>query len=602
MRLCFISTTRGSPFMTELLEAISIEVEAAGHTVELAFDRFPEQVGDEEVYVHIPHELEAWGSPHGGPNRRQRERTIALCTENVGTEWFEATCRLLPKSATSVSINRASAAAVRRHGMSCEHIQLGYSSLWDSWHGETRLARPIDVLYLGAADPRRDPLVAGWGRELWGRECQLLVPPLEQRVAPRPDFLRGAEKYERLRASSLLLNLHRTTSAAAEWMRLLEAICNGCVVISEPCLDNEPLLPGEHFLVADAQAIAPLANRLLDEPERLSTLREAAYAFVREQLPMRTGAERLIDIAAELASPTGLRQSAQRSHDATEDLESERKPMPSLTPNPPSPAPADDLRGATAMSAAGRLRLRWERTYRTPAFASASPRVTVTVIVEAPDDDALETFASVAASRYEDLELLILDATANGRCSASIRSFLAAHPTLPGALVRKRDFRSPGRLRNVLARRARGEYLLALDSGEEIYPTTVERLLRALEADPDATFSYPMLVALDGEEPRELLSPLPWEPWRLGDGTWADTMMLIRTARLRALGGYATDPRLAGWEDLYLLCRCAQEGDRGVLVPQVLGSRPNVAERNLDAGWSLMSDCFPEQLGSALAA
>jgi hypothetical protein len=280
MRFCFVSTSRGSPFMTELLSAVSAATASAGHTVDFAFDEFP-PLEDRDVYVVIPHEFRAWGNPRGFPDPGQRARTIALCTENPGTEWFEATHQLVPQFAAAMSINRASTAELRQLGIPCEHLQLGYTSLWDSWLGDPSAERQIDVLYLGAADPRRDPLLGGCGRHLWRRDCQFLVPPLEPRRRPRLDYVSGAEKYERLRSARILLNLHRTTSAALEWMRFLEAICNGCVVVSEPCLDSEPLIAGEHFVAARADSIALVADRLLDDPEELRRLREAAYDFVR---------------------------------------------------------------------------------------------------------------------------------------------------------------------------------------------------------------------------------------------------------------------------------------------------------------------------------
>jgi hypothetical protein len=109
MRFCFVSTSRGSRFMTELLGAISEATAAAGHTTELVLDRLP-PLRDDLLYVVIPHELRAWGDPQGFPDARQCARTIALCTENPGTEWFEQTCELAPRFAAAVSINRSSAA------------------------------------------------------------------------------------------------------------------------------------------------------------------------------------------------------------------------------------------------------------------------------------------------------------------------------------------------------------------------------------------------------------------------------------------------------------------------------------------------------------
>jgi glycosyltransferase involved in cell wall biosynthesis len=304
MRFCFVSTRRGSLFMTELLVALSDACAEAGHRVELAFDAFPPLDRPDTVYVAIPHELHAHGDPAGLPDARQRAHTIALCTENPGTPWFDQTLELVTElSATAVSINRSSAAALERRGVPCAHIQLGYVPAWDTWHRDERAPRPIDLLYLGAADPRRDPLLPGIRHALSARECQFLVPPLEVRTAPRPDFITGVDKYHRLRSSRVLINLHRTTSQAFEWMRFLEAICNGCAVVSEPSLDSEPLIPGEHFLVADVAHIAGVVDELLDDPARLRELRERAYDFVRRELPMSTAAERLAELAAELPPP-----------------------------------------------------------------------------------------------------------------------------------------------------------------------------------------------------------------------------------------------------------------------------------------------------------
>ena len=69
------------------------------------------------VYVVVPHEFQAWGSPKGSPTRDQRARTIALCTENPGTEWFEQTYEIVAEFAAAVSINRSSAAELRRRGI-----------------------------------------------------------------------------------------------------------------------------------------------------------------------------------------------------------------------------------------------------------------------------------------------------------------------------------------------------------------------------------------------------------------------------------------------------------------------------------------------------
>jgi hypothetical protein len=588
MRFCFVSTSRGSRFMTELLASLAAAVEATGHSAELVLDEFPSPEED-RVYVVVPHEFDAWAGKSGIPDAAQRARTIALCTENLGTLWFEETYRLVAGFGAAVSINRSSAAELRRRRICCEHLQLGYFAGWDRWHRDVGAERPIDVLYLGAADQRRDALLAGIGASLWTRECHFLVPPLEPRTTPRPDFLEEGQKYDRLSQSKVLLNLHRTTSAACEWMRFLEAICNGCVVVSEPSLDAAPLVAGQHFVEASAESMANAIEALLDDPERLRALRVGAYDFVREQLPIAPAGERLVELASELPrEPPG------------------RAPWPP-PPAPPPPAPPPPV--AAAVDPRARRKVvsgpgdraeatdspeprtagaRWRAVMRqltarrgrggealveTPAYASATPHVSVLCFIPSGRErESVELFERVAASTYDGLEMLIADeCPADGGRAAT--GFVRGHRELAALLLPAPSAGLAG-ARNLLARRARGEHLLVLPPAGGVFPATVERLARALEADVDVLFSYSMVAVLDGQAAVELRGSLPWEPQRLLRENWIDTPALIRRQQLLELGGWATDPALRGLEDFELWCRCAQAGRRAAHVPQVLAWHP----------------------------
>ena len=223
--------------------------------------------------------------------------------------------------------------------------------------------------------------------------------------------------------------------------------------------------------------------------------------------------------------------------------------------------------------------------------------------------EALGALTSVAASLYGDLEVLILHERSGGRPVSALRGFLKQHPRLPAVLLHEPAAHGLGHSRNTLAERARGVYLFTLDATGGVYPSTLQRLVAALDADPQALFSYPMVAVLDGDQPVELLSSLPWEPERLRRGNWIDAMALIRSAGLRELGGYSTDPRLAGWEDFDLWCKCAEAGGCGGHVAQVLAwHRPNannVAAQTADdapAEWSLMRERFPRLLALPTSA
>jgi hypothetical protein len=594
--------------MTEMLAAISDATAAAGHTTELVLDRFP-PLRDDCVYVVIPHEFHAWGDRSAFPDHRQRARTVALCTENPGTEWFEATCQLAPELAAAVSINRSSAAELQRRGIPCEHLQLGYSPLWDAWDGDQRAERKIDVLYLGAADPRRDPLLAGLGRELWMRKCQFLVPPLEPRTRARPDFLKADEKYRRICSAKILLNLHRVTSSALEWMRFLEAICNGCVVVSEPCVDNEPLIAGKHFVEADADSIGGVTARLLDDPERLRRLRHGAYDFVRQELPRRLAAERLVELARTLPRDPPRAEGSLFSRDSQlapvdepkhrigrSALEVANKSGPSDSTSQRDGSGNLAARLSNRLLAKARGSLRTRTITQTPAYRRATPRVSVLCVVGDQREESIVALKSVADSQYPKLELLIAE-TGSAPAANQRRRFLDEHRTLAGIQVREQRDRGLAQSRNTLARRARGEHLFILDGEGGVYPSALERLVSALDGAPDAFFAYTMVGLFDGGEPVALSSSLPWEPDRLRRGNWIDAMLLIRRERLLDLGGYTTDPSIAGCEDFDLLCKCAEAGGLGVQVPEVLAWRRAPVEADVSEKWGVMRERFPYLLG-----
>ncbi len=619
MNFCFVTTRRGSPFMTELLSAVSAATESAGHNTELAFDSFPARE-QQCTYVVIPHEFHAWGDPHGFPDRSQRARTIALCTENPGTEWFEATYRLLPELAAAVSINRSSAAELCRRGVRCEHVQLGYSPQWDSWGGDANAHRPIDALYLGAADPRRDPLLAELGARLWARECELLIPPLEPRTKPRPDFITGANKYRRLGASKILLNLHRTTSAALEWMRFLEAICNGCVVVSEPCLDPEPLVPGVHFLVSDVDRIAVVVDRLLDDSAELRVIRDRAYEFVRRELPMEPVGERLAELAAELprepASVKPALLSVEHAQaDAAQASSNDRPPAPAPSPARvtrrlagPGARPRASLvarlsrrsLGHVPLLARHRRRVATDVLAATTSYSETAPMVSVLVDGRARSVASLATVADSLTATLEptgELELLLLAGAPASHSQPAYDRPLDQRSELATILLRQKAQGGRGAALNALTERARGEYVFVLDLDGGIYPSTLGRLLRALEADRDAIFAFSMSAGLEGDRAVRLLGSLPWEPERLRQGNWIGDAALIRRRRLVQLGGYCTDARLAGWEEYELWCKCAEAGGHGAHVPQVLAWTRGAISTGTPQMWALMRARFPDLLG-----
>jgi Glycosyl transferase family 2/Glycosyl transferases group 1 len=589
--LCFVGARRGNAFMNELLAAVAHEVEAAGMRTELAFDALPE--GEDRAYVLIPHEYYDCVREERWPTPAQLRRTIAFCTEQPGTHWFDLGATHARSAGAVVDIYRGSVRVLERKGIGTEHFQLGYTSFWDRWGRDEGAHRPVDVLHLGAVNERRLHALAGYARTLWPHRTRLLIPPESPKTRERADFLVGDSKWLCLRSAKVLLNLHRQESAYFEWVRVLEAIANGCVLVSERAPDSAPLVPGEHFVSGTLENLALLADHLLQDEQRLATMRLAAYDLVRKELPMRPAAERLIAIAEAL--PRSPRP---------------RRPVPTMPvraqirarlwrgiPNPRFDELYEQQRVLGQWSsrsdavlkrlmigqielnrhlARHEVALRREDpdeirvVARTASYPRSDPRVSVLIPLYNHAEEVRSALASVASSEYGPLEVVVLDDASTDRSQAAVLDFFAAHAHLPGQLVQHVVNRGLGRTRNDLVASARGELVFMLDADNEIYPTGLDRLVEALDADPEALFAYCMLEEHVDGKPDTLRSFLPWEPGRLAEANYIDAMSLLRRRELLELGGYTEDPRLHGWEDYDLWCRTAQRGLRGVLVSEVL--------------------------------
>ena len=189
-----------------------------------------------------------------------------------------------------------------RRGIDAVHFPLGLVPAWDC-RQEGR-DRDVDVAYLGTADERRIGILARAARDLAGLRTELVLAPHEQMTAARPDFLAGRDKWALLARSKVLVNLHRGTKTALEWVRVLEAITNGCAVVTEPSEDLGPLRADEHLLVAEPDDVGRAAAALARDEPRRAALAEAAHELCRTELDMGAPAALLVDACLRAAAAT----------------------------------------------------------------------------------------------------------------------------------------------------------------------------------------------------------------------------------------------------------------------------------------------------------
>lgn len=582
--LCLVSAEGGSAFMEELLEVVADAVRTAGGRARTAVGRYPEPAAD-TVYVVVPHEYFVVTPDADFPSAELCRRTIGFCVEHPGTDTFERNASLVSGLGAAVDINHDSTAELGRRGINVQHFQLGYSPLWDLWGGDLDSPRDLDVTYLGTAERRRSVLLGSYARDLAGLRTRLLTPPHEMMAGSRVDFLPGKQKLTHLANSRLLLNLHRERKQTLEWVRTLEAMCNGCVVVTEPSLDVEPLIAGEHLVVARAEALGAVSAALVGEPERERHLRAAAYEFVK-QLDLVGSARMLVELAATLVN--GVTPAEPASTDASRELAANlRSPDNAMAVDTPSWDPrfaGDRSAGvvATARSAAigGRI------AQRVATARRAAGRRWVSA-----------TGASVfSEATHADVDVLIVRRSGEVDPDALVTDLLTG-TVLPRQVLVGEDGVAPwsaprpyelllheqplgrGLTRNSLLERSTAEWLLVLDGGMRASRHLVERFVAAAgTADVDLVHG-PVVDPHDG-----LVGALPAEDRRLHTLPYLGSGYLVRRRLVDELGGWSTDPMLEGLEDHLFWRRVTQSGHVSLLVQQILlrRLRPDPDSRPLD--------------------
>jgi hypothetical protein len=600
-------------FFDELLTALEGALRTRGIETERAVDHFP-PLRDDTVYLFVPHEYLPLTRPDVHPSTGQLKRSVALCTEQPGTHWFEQTASVAKRTGAVVDINAQGAAELTRRGVATRVLRLGWTPEWDRWGGDDSQERPVDVVFLGSYTDRRGAALAACGAALSSRRCYLNISDaIAPHTASSKTFLAGERKWERLASSKVLLNIHRAPLAYLEWQRVVEAISNGCVVLTEHSIGAAPLVPGEHFVSASSENFPDVLPALLEDPDLIASIRRSAYSFLKEELPLSESITTLVDALEQAAStPVG-------------DL-----PKGPLNPRPrPRPidppvteyerlssdqSEADIMRMALKQVLLGQrdLRRRIEAASAQPDhverhgdLARATPRVSVVLTVYNYAHTVAEAIGSVAASDLAEKELVIVDDASTDRSRDVVKAALASYPELAATLILRGSNQGLPSARNLGIEHARGDCVFILDADNAIYPHCLSRLVAALDADPDAAFAYGILEVFESSRHVGLESWRDWDPARLRYGNYVDAMAMIRRDVLTAAGGYTTDPRLFGWEDFALWCTLAERGWRGIRVPEIVAryrkallSMLSLTDIDGRAAWAALLESHPRLAAS----
>ena len=213
--------------------------------------------------VVAPHEFYLLGDFTDRQIDTAARLSVPVCTEQPGTPWFEISRLFCRPSELAIDINLHGVEALRGHGIDAHHLRLGgVPSIDRRVAGATRTT---ELLFLGGRTDRRSERLAELAPLLWNRAVDLRMFSFSRPVsAGVGGLVFGAAKYDLLADSRVLLNLHRddTRPGYFEWARMIEAMANGCCVVTEPSTGYEPLEPGQHFVETDdLAAVIPIAAR-----------------------------------------------------------------------------------------------------------------------------------------------------------------------------------------------------------------------------------------------------------------------------------------------------------------------------------------------------
>ena len=264
---------RGNQFMTDIAGWIVEAAALTGRTVELIDDRLPSADGSINLVV-APHEFfELFKAPRLDL-QCAAAASVCINTEQPGTSWFRLAVDACRRGLLTLDISDQGVAALRGAGVAVERLRLGGVPSMQATHPS--VDRPIDVLFMGGLDDRRGAALAELAPHLWRRHTDIRLVGGDRPIHDAtPQTVFGAEKYDLLSSAKLLLNIHRDRPGGSEslaehppyfeWARAVEAIAQGCVVITEPSEGCEPLVAGAHFVEATVDEMAGVIDELLED-------------------------------------------------------------------------------------------------------------------------------------------------------------------------------------------------------------------------------------------------------------------------------------------------------------------------------------------------
>ncbi|MBW4513929.1 MAG: glycosyltransferase [Timaviella obliquedivisa GSE-PSE-MK23-08B] len=283
-------TSLGNHFMIEIAEIFDEGFRNSGIQSEIRIDKIPSLQPKPELMqlVIAPHEFfNLFLEPRLTPTEvLEVVRSVyILSAEQPLTHWFEMACDRARPSLGVLDITEHTAIEYRKRGIFTLHAPLGYATCFEAGIDPKNLPdRTFDLLFLGSNSPKRERFLSQ-NADLFNRyNSNIVITRLEKpKFHHTAGFFANHDRNRLLRSCKILVNIHANDNTYFEWLRVVMAIANGCLVISETSDYIEPLINNKHLIITEIDDIAAQCDYYLEhESERLAIVNKA-YEFITQE-------------------------------------------------------------------------------------------------------------------------------------------------------------------------------------------------------------------------------------------------------------------------------------------------------------------------------
>lgn len=262
-----------------------------------------------------PHEFFSVGDGPDWLTADNLRAAVLVSTEQPRSFWTQAFARATALAGAVVDLSPAGVRAWASAGVGAEWLPLGWSpgcGAFDDLSATSAMAiapevgvvagvlpevrddawnaRPIDVLFVGAASPRRERWLARLQRQL--PEARWLVH-LPTDATPIGGGVDTAQMVALARRSKVILNLHRDDTHYFEWQRIVwRGLWQRALVVTETCEAVPGLVAGRDYLEAPVDGLAGTLRDVLSPAgvARADAVRVAGWRSARAITFARTEA------------------------------------------------------------------------------------------------------------------------------------------------------------------------------------------------------------------------------------------------------------------------------------------------------------------------